>query len=124
MRSLREVVQSNAVLSDVMEGREKLTTDAAIIKYPNGFTIADFDIVNMRQNNGELKNVAVVAIGEENAFIFGGEVLTNVFTDFLSGEYGGDIEGARAAVRAEHLKIKLSKKMSRNGRPFTAVEVI
>lgn len=123
MKSLREVIQSNATLSDVMEGREKMTTDAAIIKFPKGFTVSDFDIVSMRTPTGEPKDVAVVAIGEQNAFIFGGEVLTNTFKDFVA-EYNGDISAARAAVQAERLKIKLSKKMSKNNRPFTAVEIV
>ena len=106
----------------IFEGREKVGIGDVIVEYPEGITINDFVLLRDEQNDNDY--VVCVFEEEAKAFFFGGSALTNLFKDTVEEEYGGDVKAAREAIAKEPLKVRLSEKRSKNGRNYTAYEIL
>lgn len=100
----------------IMEGREKISTEQVMRDYPNGITISDYDFLP-DQKTGEL--YAVVIFEEnEKAFLFGGTVLTNIANLWKEAGVTAD------DLKAEPVKLRFFDGKTKQGRPFINVEVI
>ena len=106
----------------IFEGREKVGIGDVIVEYPEGITINDFALLRDTQNDTDY--VVFVFEEEAKAFCFGGSALTNLFKDTVEEDYGGNIDAAREAIAKDPLRVKLSEKRSKNGRNYTAYEIL
>lgn len=114
------IAKKETTLSRVMEGREKVTTEHLIEKYPEGVTLTEFDIINV---NGD--TFPVFAIAENPAIcFFGGKVLTNIASEW-AGACGGDIEAASNELKAMGgVKVKMSAGRTKKGNSLTTITVV
>lgn len=111
--------------SEIREGRERISTEEIIDKYPNGVTIIGFDVLTKR-NGSEYTTFPTFAFAEDDTLYFnGGTSLKKITDDWLS-HFEGDIEAANAALKAAGgCKIKLLPSVrTGSGNNFTPVEVI
>ena len=106
--------------SPIMTGREKISTEEVIRKYPDGVTLTAFDIID----NGK-DGYAVFTIQEEPAkFINGGALLSKMAFEWVKA-YEGSIEDASADLdRCGGVNVRLSVKKTRRGNTITAVEIV
>lgn len=111
--NFRKIATQQTILSDLMDGRTKVSkTDGTI-------HISDFDIVP------DKKGVvyAICAINDKE-FINGGHVLTKIFTSIIE-VFSGDKEKAREEFRASGgLDVKLTRQKTQSGHDITTVEVL
>lgn len=109
--------------SSVLQGREKIETEALIAKYPDGVSITDFDFLDS-QDGGEY----VVCTFSENPGLYfnGGKILTDLFENIVS--QFENLDAAREAYQNspddETIKVKLSHARSKKGNRYTKVEVV
>lgn len=111
--------------SEVREGRERISTDEIIDKYPNGVTIIGFDILTKRKDN-ELTTFPTFAFAEDDTLYFNGGTSLKKITEEWLIHFEGDIEAANAALKAAGgCKVKLLPSVrTDSGNNFTPVEVI
>lgn len=90
MYNFKQKAIESTILSDLMQGREKISTEEVIKKYPKGITVTDFDFVTI-----ENKTFVVLTFEEdETKFLNGGFVLTKVFSEIVE-DFEGEVEAAR-----------------------------
>lgn len=121
MNIFKKVAKELTTLSELMQGREKTQIDELIVAYPDGFTIIDFDITTL-----DNEEVGVFVTKEApNFFCFAGLVLTNIFKSWVA-LFEGDIEGTRAEyAKSEPCKVRAyKKKVNNSNRTVTAIEVL
>lgn len=119
MASVKDLAISVTSLSEVMQGKDKMSVEEIISKYPDGVTIVAFDIVE----NGQGEQYSVYNIAENsNIFCNGGTVLNKVFNKMIDAF--GDIDNANAELTKEPLKVKLEKAKTKTGNNFTKVIVL
>lgn len=112
-------------LSPLMEGREKLSTDAVIKQYPNGITITEFDVITTPDKNGNPSTYPVIAFAEDTQkFIYGGKALMDIVTMWLAN-FDGDVETTSKALKsAGGVKVKMTSDRTKQGNNFTRIDVI
>lgn len=113
MYNFKQTAIESTILSDLMQGREKISTDEVIKKYPDGITITDFDFVNMKN-----KTFVVLTFKEdETKFLNGGFVLSKVFMEIVE-DFDGEVEAAREEYSKSENKIiaVLSAGKTRDGK--------
>ena len=121
MIDFRKKAERETKLSDLMISRDKLETETVVDTYKDGITITDFDICKIGS-----EEVAVYTIKEDNdAFVFAGLVLKNLFKSFIE-DYNGDIQRCRDDFRKQGgLSVKLTRGKTKDGkREVTNVEVL
>lgn len=120
IKDLRKSAQKAVVLSELMNDKEKISTEDIIKYYPEGITINDCDPIML---DGD--EFYVYSIKEkEGVFAFSGFVLTKMFNNMLSA-CEGDLEVLKKCLREEGLKVKLgTKKTKDNKKDITTVEVV
>lgn len=134
MGKFREAALAATSLSEIMAGRNKMTTKEIAAKYPDGVTIIDFDIIKttkqVKNEEGYIVEVPdaypVFAIAEdESVFFSGGAVLNTIVKEWLA-MYEGDQEQCRADLIADGgVQILLEPGvMGKNGREYTNVTVL
>ena len=105
------------VENDFTAGKNKITTEDIIARYPVGFHINGFDIRHDEDGNA----YAIFTISEdESVFAFGGDKITEAVLGWIN--MYGDIETANtklASVGGAH--VKMSKEKTRAGRNYTKV---
>lgn len=112
-------------LSPVMEGRNKLSMEEMMKKYPNGVTVTEFDFISIYDPKKQAESTFPVCAFSENdrECFFGGTVLSNIckaWADLCDG----DIEGASEELKSSggvHLRFKETK--TRMGNKLISVEV-
>ena len=106
-------------LSDLMNGRTKVSIDEMIQRFPDGFTIEDFDIVDDKK-----AQYPVFTIKEDkNICFFGGIVLMNMVNAWLVGF--DDIESCREAFKKDGgLPIRMTTGKTKDGRIVTKIDVL
>ena len=105
--------------SFITNGREKIDTPDLIRMYPKGITINGVDFLKDGKG-GEFS--AFTFEEDDEKFFFGGQILTDIANDWFDGyESAEDLSNDLAN---EPVKVKLSTKKSKNGREYTAVEVL
>lgn len=134
MGKFREAALAATSLSEIMAGRNKMTTKEIAAKYPDGVTITDFDIIHttkqVKNEEGYIVEVPdaypVFTIKEDPEIFFsGGAVLNTIVKEWLA-MYNGDQEQCRADLIAEGgVPILLEPGVvGKNGREYTNVTVL
>lgn len=123
----KKIALEATIMSELMNGRDKMDTEELIKKYPNGVTIDFIDNVNMYQEDGE-ENVWVFVTEEQpDKFTFAGFVLAKIFNDILSkfeGDYAEMIETYNSALKDDKLRVKLERAKTKSKREITKVKVL
>lgn len=124
MGRFSNIAKKATVLSDLMVDRTKIATEDIIKRWPNGFTIDQFDLVTTPDNNGVDRTYPVFTIKEDpTVFAYGGKAMYEVVKLWLV-EFEGDLASCSAEVSNENVKIKLSQARTSRGNNFTRVDVL
>lgn len=124
MGRFSNIAKKATVLSDLMVDRNKIATEDIIKRWPQGFTIDQFDLVTTPDSNGIDRTYPVFTIKEDpTVFAYGGKAMFEVVKLWLD-ECDGDIASCSAEVSAENVKIKLSQARTSRGNNFTRVDVL
>lgn len=108
----------------VLEGRTKVTQEDVIRNHKDGITVTAFDIMKGKDKQGNPSEYAVIAFKEEpDKAFFAGSVLTGICKEWLDGYESSEAASADLADDGG-VRIKLSTQKSKEGRTYTAVEVI
>lgn len=118
--SFRDMAQRATSLSDIMEGRDKMTCKQLVEKYPDGVTIADFDIVRNKKN----EEYVIFTIEEDDTiFVNGSTVLNRIFFDAVDA-YDGEVSVARREFKREGgLAVRLYMDKTKGGDDLIKVDV-
>ena len=123
----KKIALDATIISELMNGRDKMDTEELIKKYPNGVTIDFIDNVNMQQEDGE-ENVWIFVTEEQpDKFTFAGFVLAKIFNNILSefeGDYVEMIETYNSALKEDKLRVKLERAKTKTKREITKVTVM
>ena len=123
----KKIALDATIMSELMNGRDKMDTEELIKKYPNGVTIDFIDNVNMQQEDGE-ENVWIFVTEEQpDKFTFAGFVLAKIFNNILSefeGDYAEMIETYNSALKKDKLRVKLERAKTKTKREITKVTVM
>lgn len=123
----KKIALDATIMSELMNGRDKMDTEELIKKYPNGVTIDFIDNVNMQQEDGE-ENVWIFVTEEQpDKFTFAGFVLAKIFNNILSefeGDYDEMIETYNSALKEDKLRVKLERAKTKTKREITKVTVM
>lgn len=109
--------------STVLQGREKIETDALITKYPDGVTIVDFDFLDSTDGG---KYVVCCFAENPDEYFNGGKILTDMFSGIVA-EFESLEEAREEYAKApanERIKVKLSHARSKKGNRYTKVEIV
>ena len=107
-------------LSDLMVGRDKITTEELIANYPDGFTINEFDVITV-----DADTFPVFTIKEDKyKFAFGGAVLSNIIDEWVKQFDGSISDTSEALKQAGGVRIKFIKSRTKSGNQVTLVEVM
>lgn len=122
MADFRSMAKRQTTLSEVMNDREKITTQEVIERYPDGITIVAFDYIQSKKSKGKYP---VFNFSEDmTVFCNGGTVLDRIFTDFVNA-MDGDVAAASNELRRQGgLQVKLSNGKTKAGDGLVMVEVI
>lgn len=124
----KKIALEATIMSELMNGRDKMDTEELIKKYPNGVIIDFIDNVNMQQEDGEAENVWIFVTEEQpDKFTFAGFVLAKIFNDILSkfeGDYDAMIEEYNSALKKDKLRVKLERAKTKAKREITKVTVL
>lgn len=122
MADFRGMAKRQTTLSEVMNDREKITTQEVIERYPDGITIVAFDYIQSKKSKGKYP---VFNFSEDmTLFCNGGTVLDRIFTDFVNA-MDGDVAAASNELRRQGgLQVKLSNGKTKAGDDLVMVEVI
>lgn len=120
MINLRNEAQKALTLSELTENRDKISTEEIIKNYPDGITITNLDLVEIRKQS----NYVYTFAEEPNCFAYAGTVLKKVFDKLLTAEKG-DLKQLRADLKAQKgLRVKLATAMTLDEMEVTTVELI
>lgn len=119
------IAQKETTLSELMEGRTKISMDDVIAKYPDGVTITEFDFINGTNKKGEAVMFPVLAFAEnEKECFFGGAVINKICLAWVA-DNGGDVDGTSGELKAAGgVKMKFRKTTTKGGNNLVAVDVI
>lgn len=119
--NFKETARNTTLLSPLMVGREKISTDDIIKKYPDGFTVLEFDIVP----DGKGKTYPVFTIAEDDELYYcGGIVLNKIAEEWIDG-FNGDVESASNELKASGgVKFKLEGTKTKAGNNLTNVTIV
>ena len=124
----REKAINTSNLSELMNGRNKVSIDELMQAFPNGFTLTDFDIVDYttkdKDGNEKRRTYPVFIIKEDpNICFFGGVVLMNMVDSWL--EDYDSIDSCREDFRASGgVEIELYTGRTKGGNNITKVEIL
>lgn len=115
--NIKDIAMNVTTLSNVMENKDKMTTDDLIKNFDGVITINDFDLI-------EGKDTYFVYTFEESDAYFAnaGYVLNQIFSKIV--EEFGTVEVARVEISKTPLKVQLSRGKTQNGNTITLVKVL
>lgn len=107
--------------SYVIRGREKITTDELIARYPEGVTITEFDVIG-----SEDKTYPVFAFAEDPTLYFNGGALAQKIVEAWISLTDGDIDAASSGLKSTGgVKFRLEKqKTKQGGKTITVYHVV
>lgn len=120
MKNFRDLARKATTLSELMENREKISTEDVIENFPEGITINAVDVINTSTATYPVFTFAE----DKTAFYCGGIVLTKIVNMWLE-EYNGDL-GMLNHDLAESggVKVKLTESKTKDKKNVTTVEVM
>lgn len=121
MASFREIAAKTLSLSDLMAGREKLTTEDLI---GQTVTVTEFDFATIN-DKGTDKTFPVLIFAEYPDRYYSGGTLLAKMCAAWAAEYDGDISAASAALNDEGgVKIRFSAGKTKSGNNLTNIDVL
>ena len=118
--ALRDRAKELRNTNPIMENRSKVKLDDIIARYPMGCTIRECAILHDTTNDSDY--VVCVIEEDDNSFFFGGVALLGLVEGLLKS-YDNE-EDFYNDLKEEGLPVIFSKKRSKNGRVYTAVDVL
>lgn len=123
MKNFKQVAKETTSGSFVMVGREAIKTDLLIAAYPDGVTIVGADIIHTTDNGNEKTYAACIFAENDRQYFNGGKALTDIVTAWLDG-YESAEAMSNDLKTSGGVKVKLVKKLTKDGRTFTEVTVL
>ena len=125
MNKFASIAKNETVLSQIMEDKDKLTTDEIIARYPDGVTLIQFDIVTVTDPKKGDSTFPVFAIKEDSKVcFFGGAILCKIAIEWANS-CGGDVETASNELeKCGGVKIKMTPKKTKAGNNLTSVDIL
>lgn len=122
MPNFREIASRTLSLSDLMAGREKITTEQLI---GQTVTVTEFDFVTITDAKGKEKTFPVLLFKEfPNAFYCGGALLAKMCMAWVA-EYDGDVAAASNALADEGgVEIHFTAGKTKSGNNLTNITVL
>ena len=123
--NLKQIAEETLILSSLVVGREKLSTDEVIDRYPKGFTVVQVDKVRLiDKKSGEIDDFVVALIKEdEEVFIFGGTILTNIVDEWV--EACGDLDQVNTELTlTKGVKMKFYHGKTKSGDNLTKITIL
>lgn len=121
MSKFREIAAKTLSLSDLMAGREKMTTEDLIGKT---VTCVEFDFATINDKGTE-KIFPVLIFAEYPDKYYTGGTLLNKMCQAWAGEYDGDVSAASNALSDEGgVKIRFSSGKTKSGNNLTNIDVL
>lgn len=120
-----EIGKKAVANSPVREGREVISTEEILDKYPDGITITQFDVLSKR-NGSEMVNFPTFAFAEDSTKYYNGGMSLKKVVDGWLAHFDGDIDAANAALKASGgCRIKLMPmRRTDGGNNFVPIEIL
>lgn len=121
MANFREIAAKTLSLSDLMAGREKITTEELI---GQTVTVTEFDFATI-SDKGVEKVFPVLLFAEHPTRYYCGGTLLNKMCQAWAAEYDGDVAAASNALSDEGgVKIRFSAGRTKSGNNLTNIDVL
>ena len=121
MSTFREIAAKTLSLSDLMAGREKMTTDELI---GQTVTVVEFDFATINDKGIEKTFPVLIFAEYPDRYYSGGTLLAKMCMAW-AGEYDGDVAAASAALSDEGgVKIRFSAGKTKSGNNLTNISVL
>ena len=119
--NFRAMAKKETELSELMNGREKISTEDVITNTPNGVTIVAVDMVHSSDGDYGIFHLKEYP----NNFYCGGLILTKIAKSWIS-EFDGDVDMcSKEVAKSGGVKVKLEQTKTKSSkRDVTTVEVI
>lgn len=118
--NFNDLAKQATTLSDLMNGRNKVSKDDLMRNYPDGVTVVGFDFVN-----GTKGDYPICIIAEDDKIFFNGGCVVDKIVRKWVEAYAGDIKGCSDALKANGgVKMKFAKGTTKGGNSITTVEII
>lgn len=119
--NFRQSATDATTLSELMNNRDKASTEYMIENYPQGFTVMAFD--HIQTSDGA--EYPVFNIEEDNTIFYaGGSILNKITHQWIDG-FGGDIAQANHDLQETGgLAIKLEESRTKKGNSLTRVVIL
>lgn len=119
-----ESARKSTSLSDVMNGRTKVSISDIIKGYPAGITLTDFDIVTMTDKGREVSYPVFLFAESESEYFNGGAVLAKIVNGWCA-MFEGDVDETREKFRESGgVKVKMEEGRTKTGNNIVKVNVI
>lgn len=118
--NFREAAKEATQLSQLMENREKITTEDIIAKFPDGITITQFDVITTDDATYP------VFVFKENPDVFycGGMILHKIVKQWLNA-YNDNIEKCNSELSASGgVQVVLTATKTKKGNNVTSVKIL
>lgn len=108
---------TNREEAPITVNRDKITQEELVASYGNTLDIIEVGYVSMKDNeNGGLKDVPCMVVAQApKMWCSGGTVLGKIISEWLS-MYDNDFEQLNAELKAEPVKVKISKEVQKNNK--------
>lgn len=119
--NFREIAVVQTTASELMAGRDKVSTDYMISNYKDGFTLKGFDLIH--GNDGDY---VVCNIEEDDKIFFtGGKVLTEICKAWIEAS-GGLLckEVSNQLAEAGGIKMALTWEKAERGNKYVGVTIL
>lgn len=117
--SLKQIAEQTLAGSPITEGREKISTEEIIARYPNGITLCRMDMFTSDDGS----KYPVFNFTQDNTKFYGGGALLTRLAEAWLTEAGGDLDAVNAELAAG-LTVKLSLAKNKKGQNLTKVTII
>lgn len=115
-----EIAEQALGNSPIMTGREKISTEDVIKKYPDGITLTGFDVLD----NGK-DGYAVFTFAEDpDKFVNGGALLSKMAFEWVKAFDGNITDASDELAKCGGVRVRLYPKKTKRGNSITAVEIV
>lgn len=123
--NFKQSAMDATTLSELMNNRDKASTEYMIETYPDGFTVMAFDVIQTADKDGVVVEYPVFNVAEDDKIFYaGGTILNKIVHQWIEG-FDGSIENANKDLQATGgLRIKLEESKTKRGNTLTRVVIL
>lgn len=123
--NFKQSAMDATTLSELMNNRDKASTEYMIETYPDGFTVMSFDVIQTADKDGVVVEYPVFNVAEDDKIFYaGGTILNKIVHQWIEG-FDGSIENANKDLQATGgLRIKLEESKTKRGNTLTRVVIL